>query len=211
MTALTGFLNYVLPQVPGCLNAMALQSIFESYEEFCRRSLVYTLTPSAIDIVAATKDYTITPDAGTVVSDVLKVFVSGKEVVPRTEEWLDANVTDWRTTATGPARGYIVPAANTVRLVPIPSSAIDDGLVVKVALRPLETATTCPDVIFNDWRQAIVDGALARLLMMQKKPWTNPRLGQEKQGAFDSWCTNASMKATQAGTRARLRTRAYYS
>lgn len=211
MTALTAWLDDVLPEVPGCFNAAANQAILDAYGELCRRSLIYSYDPAAISVVAGTHTYSIVPPADTVVSDFLKVFVNSVLVDPRTEDWLDENVDDWRTTATGAARGYIVPDENDVRLVPTPAEAIASGLVVKVALAPLSTATTCPDIIFNKWRDAITAGALARLMMSPKKPYTNLQLGRSKEAEFNGWVTNAGMKATQAGTRARLRVRSHYS
>ena len=47
---------------------------------------------------------------------------------------------------------------------------------IRASLQPSYGATTLPDVIASQWREAVVSGAIARLLMMNGRPWADPQL-----------------------------------
>lgn len=204
-TPYTAFFDHVMPSAPGAMNGAVTQAIRRAVIEFCRLTLAYRHTPSAINIVGATSTYTISAPAGTQVQDFMDVRVNGLAIDGRSNEWLDMHVDDWRTTATGPARAWRSPGTNQIQLVPTPSESITGGLVVECALRPTEASTEIPDWIFADYVEAIKWGALERLCSMPRKPWTNGALYAEAKREFSSWCEAAAAKSAQGGTRAPLR------
>lgn len=210
MSAYTDWFDYVLPDVPGVANRLATQKIREAVIEFCRRTLLYKHNPAAINIVGGTAAYTVTPPAGTVVSDFTHVLVNGKQVDPQTPAWLDQNVTNWRTTATGPARAYLVTMSGQIKLVPTPPDSIASGLVVEVALRPTVASTTCPDWLLEDFQEAISHGAKGRLFAMKRKPWTDAQLARFHMAEFNSWCGVGGARASQSRTRVPLHTSVTY-
>lgn len=210
MTAYSGWLDYVVPDVPGITNPLAEQAIRNAVIDFCRRSRLYQKKLAAINVVGGTPTYTVTPDTGTLVSDFLTVLVNGKPIDPQTEAWLDANVTNWRTTATGPARAYISPANNQLTIVPTPSESIASGLVVTVAQRPTRASTECPDWLLEDYAEEIAHGAKWRLFAMKRKPWSDPGLAKFHMGEFNAAVGMAGARASQARTRTRLRTAICY-
>lgn len=210
MTAYTGWLDYVIPDVPGIGNALAEQAIRNAVIDFCRRTRLYRKTLAPISIVGATATYTVTPDANTLVSDFLTVLVNGKPIDPQTEEWLDQQVPNWRTTATGPAKAYISPANNQITIVPTPSESIASGLVVAVAQRPTRAATECPDWLLEDYAEEIAHGAKGRLFAMKRKPWSDPGLAKFHMGEFNAAVGIGGARASQARTRTRLRTAICY-
>lgn len=84
---------------------------------------------------------------------------------------LDKSDRDWRISGTN--YYFYCPDTATVALSWDPAAAVPNGLVIKAALKPTTTATTVPDVLFNDWRMAIEDGAVGRLMLIPGKDWTN--------------------------------------
>ena len=210
MTAYTGWFDYVIPDIPGITNTLAEQAIRNAVIDFCRRTLLYRKTLAAISIVGGTATYTVTPDANTLVSDFLTVLVNGKPIDPQTEAWLDQEVLNWRTTATGPAKAYISPANNQITLVPKPSESIASGLVVAVAQRPTRASTECPDWLMEDYAEEIAHGAKARLFAMKRKPWSDPGLSKYHMGEFNAAIGIGAVRASQARTRTRLRTAICY-
>jgi len=59
-----------------------------------------------------------------------------------------------------------------LHLTPAPDKACE--LDLYVVLVPQRASRMIPDFISEEWRDAIVHGALGRLLMQSGKPWTNP-------------------------------------
>jgi len=59
------------------------------------------------------------------------------------------------------------------------------GLVVWAYLQPEKTATTLPDVLWNDHEDAISNGARCRLLRLPGRSWSNPELAGYYQREFE--------------------------
>lgn len=94
-----------------------------------------------------------------------------------------------------------------MNLWPVPDKPVE--LELFVALVPQRQSRSIPDHISEVWHDAIVCGALARLLMQSNKPWTDPQKStyyREKfaaavrearhKTAFDNW-TPRSVKYQQ--------------
>ena len=140
---------------------------------------VYALTSSNGDIVEATH-----------------VKLDGKVLDPKGEAWLDENIENWRI-AMGSPEFFTVDREKKLRLIPVPNELIYHGLEVWVSLKPIRAATTFPDFIFDDWFEAISDGAVAELLSQTSKPW------RDFEAAGFYWGRYASRRE-DARTRARL-------
>ena len=61
---------------------------------------------------------------------------------------------------------------DTVRFAGVPA----DEIAVTAALQPAYGAGVLPDQVADQYREAIVSGALSRLMMMTGRPWANPQL-----------------------------------
>jgi len=114
--------------------------------------------------------YPLTSTLGDIV-EVRKCIFDGESLDEKGEDWLDINIPNWQTSmASAPSR-YTVDKDRYLRLVPVPSDAVENALRVQVALKPLRTATSVEDFLHDDWLDTITDGALGRLLSMTSKPW----------------------------------------
>ena len=65
-------------------------------------------------------------------------------------------------------------AKKTVIFAEVPAGSI----TLRVALKPARAADSFPDHIGEQYGEAIVSGALAKLMMMTGKPWANPQLAE---------------------------------
>lgn len=210
MSAYTDFYDEIMPDVPGLIPTLATQAIRDAVIEFCRLSKRYTYSPSAINVVADTHTYAITPPAGTVVYTEKSVFYNDLKINPASEQELDALYKDWReTTGSGVPKYFYWPSQNNIRLVRTPDESITGGLELTVILKPTRASTSCPDWILEDYVDAISHGAKYRLFSMQRKPWTDAGLAQFHYGEFKTRCAEAAGDAARDGTRQPLRARAY--
>lgn len=66
-----------------------------------------------------------------------------------------------------------------------------DGLVVWVFLQPEKTATSLPDILWNDWETEISDGARWRLMRVPKREWTSMELAAYYRGQFENAIASA--------------------
>lgn len=212
MTAITGFYDYVLPHVPGCAPALALLEIRNALIDFMERARVQRHTLDAIDIVAGTHNYVLTPAVGYRTVDVLMAKYNGKEIVPAGDALLDAQIQDWReSTTTGVPEFYqLSDDLGTIYLYRYPADSLADGLVVEIAEAPTRTATEVNDYVFNRHAEDIAHGALHRLMAMPKKPWTNDGLAVWHGRMFNSAISAYGARADLGNTRAPKRSRSVY-
>lgn len=217
MSALTAFLDYVLPDVPGAGIALVTQEIRNACIALCSETLCYPHEPDPIDIVASQRDYVLTLPTGTQVVAVTHAKASDTEIFPKSDAQLDALYgvygIDWRDIAvTGDVSYYQMtdPGNGTMRLVLTPASGVTDGLVVTLALAPSIAATTVPDWLLSQHHYAIAHGAKHALFSMQRKPWTNAILAEFHGSKFEIAKGRADTSAAKGNTRAPLRVSTCY-
>ena len=115
----------------------------------------------------------------------------------------DREISSWRNRTGVPE--YI--GANAMSLMLMPTPATSGMLTMTVALKPSPDADGIDDSIFDEYREAIVHGALARLMLSPKKPYTNMQLAQYHYQLFAIRVADAGMRAARGHTRAPLQTR----
>jgi hypothetical protein len=114
----------------------------------------------------------------------LKNTDGGTPVKPRTQAWLDKNLSDWRNEENDLASYYMLDSNNTLRLTPTPASTVAAQYYARVAVKPLLTATTVDDVVLNKYDELLIHGALGRLYALPRKPWTDLQLASYHTAQF---------------------------
>lgn len=93
------------------------------------------------------------------------------------------------------------------------------GLALRVSGVQVEKAASAsnpgympiPDWIYERYAEQIARGALSRLLVMPKKPWTDPQRATFYMGEWEADISIARTRSHRGGSRAPLRTRAMYN
>jgi hypothetical protein len=209
--AYTAFYDEVLPEVPGCLQAVALNAIRNAAIEFCQKTLAYIYNHPAISAVAATATYAFVPTSGTVVAKVLQAFYNGIEITPKTPDELKAIYasSDWRN-ETGTPLYYTQDDETNIRLVPFPSASLASALKMRVALKPTRASTTIEQRIHEEYLEAIKNGALYRLKISVGKPYSDPAGAAQCFAFFNTEIDNTKHKVATGFGRAKLRVRGQY-
>lgn len=202
MTVLwTAFYDYILPDLPGCPFAVADNALRLAAIAFCEQSLAWRYQHPGVSVVPATAEYAFVPPAEAVVHAITYAEFAGKEIEAHAGE-ANIRIADWRNRTGTPE--YVLGGATSLTLVPIPDVA--GTLKLTVALKPSPTATGVDDNIFNEYREAIVHGALAKLMLSPKKPYTSPNLATYHQQQFTILTGAAGMRQARNFTRAPLQT-----
>lgn len=188
-------LNQVLPYVEGCPDALALLHMRNAAIEFCERTLVWQATLSPIVTVLNQRSYLFAPalPAGATVAKVLNVRRDGQNMDLMTEVASDANPAGVDAAGTNALRSALV-----LGLAP----AAGRQLVVRAALKPSRAAIDIDDGLFEQYIEAIAQGAIARLQALPSKPWTaDPGLAL---GKFEKAMAEATSTVLRAGARITL-------
>jgi hypothetical protein len=197
------FYDLVAPDVPGCPFAAIDIALRQTAIAFCEQSLAWKYTHPDIAVVAATASYDFVPPSDAAVHAITYAAFNGTEIDCNAGELNIASaVYDWRNQTGTPE--YVLGGATALTLVPTPDVA--GTLSMEVALKPSPSAAGIDDSIFNEYREAIVHGALSRLMLSPKKPYSNPSLATYHQQQCTILTGQAGMRQARSHTRAPLQT-----
>jgi len=172
--------------------------------QFCEQSWVWKHLPDPIDVVAGEPYYDIEVPSGADVMAVIDAAYTRRPLANRTLDYLNSELPTWRTETGTPAHFTQVDTEQVI-LAPVPEAALTGGLVMTLALAPSQASTGFPKWIFNQYLYAIADGALAKLMTMPGKPWTDVPNGLDRRVQFDAAVAGARVAAVNALSRAPIR------
>ena len=195
------FFDYLLPDVPSCPVAAAIFALRQSAIAFCEQSLAWTFAHPEIPVVNDVDQYAFDPPDGAIVHAITYGSFNDKEISTSVKQD-DMCVQDWRNQSGSPQ--YVLGGPVFLTLVPKPNVA--GTLKLIVALKPDTDATGIDDDIFREYREAIVHGALAKLMLSPRKPYTNSELAVHHMQQFTAKTGGAGMRVARNYTRAPLRT-----
>jgi len=193
--------------IPDVLAAVPEVPIFVARRQFIRTTREFSEETRAwrvsfrLTTVAAQATYNLSTDLGSTneLVDIISIkpLLGGEPIKPRTYAWLDQNHVDWRGETAVVAKWFVLDANNIIHLVFTPSTAVTNAYYIRASVKPLvATATTIQDIIANKYDEVLVNGTLARLYFLPRKPWTDLNLGNYHRGLFEIGMNAAKGKAT---------------
>lgn len=219
MTPLLNLLPDVLLSCSGCPTAVATQALSSATREFLYDTNAWKQWSANEDVIADEALYTFTNHldtnaqrwARTKEIDILRWLPTGRDLVFKTQEQLQAHDPKWR------ERSAAVPAAytyewneaswgRTVQLYPRPSVDVAAALQARMIIVTHTYAglgvdaydaqeVSLPDHIFQAYRDALVAGALGRLYKMPKRDWTDRNEAAYQDSIFNAAKVSAKSEA----------------
>lgn len=203
------FYDEVLPDVPGCSQALAKNAIKNAAIEFCERSFVYVIDHPAVSGVADTGEYTYAPGANLKVVRPERVWYDKVPLTPLTRDDLEDLYAYWPD-ETGTPLYFVQEKIEKLILVPKPSANLADAIRAKVSVKPARAATDIDDALWEKYLESIASGAKSRLFAMKRKPWSDPTLSAYHRQLFDQAIAAARLATARGRGRARMRTKAHF-
>jgi len=209
----TDFYNEVLPEVPGCLEAVALNAILNAAIVFCERTKVHKVDLDPITLLANTPTTAFVVLASapqTRVHEIREAVYGTTSLEFRDPDWLRINLDPiWRT-KTGTPQYITQDNEESFRVVPYLTVDATSALNLFVALKPTATATDIDDRLWREYGEVIAAGALARLMMSPKKSYTNIALAGANNAIFEEAVARITGKVFKGHVRSRQRVKAHY-
>lgn len=194
------FLGLVLPGLPYCPVALAVQKLRLAAREFFRMSWVWRADHEAIALVANQATYALTVPAGAEVRALCNVRLEGNRFDPVRREVLESQYGDWAAqTAEKPQRWFMADEA-TLLVWPKPTANLANAVTLRMILRPTLTASGIDDRLFNLYAEGIAHGAIAELQRMPDKPWTSFDSALIESGLFKRAWADAKIAASRDGS-----------
>lgn len=196
------FFDLLSPDVPNCPQSMQTLALRQAAIAFCEQSQAWRYQHDDITVIVGTSDYDYAPPPNSVVHAIDYAEFNDFEIEVMTAQD-DVWLWNWRHQDGSPQ--YIVGHPTYLTLIPTPNIP---GTIknLSVILKPSPLADSIDDDLFNEWREAIVHGALARLMSSPKKPYTDLQLATYHQQQFRIDTATAGIRVGRSYTRAPLQT-----
>lgn len=192
------FLPKVLPFVPGVPDEVAEDAIRIKAIELCRRARVWRVELDAIDIVANVYLYDLNPGDGMVVTDVVGAELSRLPFPMKTPDMLTDAWPGWKTaTAQSPSCFYLE-NDRQIRVVAIPLLAAVGAITIRAAIKPAVDSDGIEQMIFEEYQETIGHGAVAHLLSIPNKAWTDGVESEKRERRYLNGITSARTRARKS-------------
>ena len=199
---------FVQVYVPDCPKALIIEAIRQACIEFCQYSRFWRKELDAFYTVATDSEYELITPTDSTIADVLLIKVNKEVLEPKTQDDLEVIYNEWRDQS-GEPKYFFLKNTNTSILVPKPIGVYP--VRVLVALKPTQSAQGVDEIIYEEYKDAIKHGALAYLMLMAEKTWSNPNMSAFYQSQFESSIQESKMRAEKGyALRKTFRVKAHY-
>jgi hypothetical protein len=199
-TPLTAYLPDVLPHVAMCPSVVATHELLRAAQDFFERSRVWKAMTAPVAVAASQSLVdVVSPAANTDPARIEAAWLDGRRLYPKTVEELNDVAGPLWTTQAGATAHYVQMTPYQVQLYPLPSVAAAQGIIFNFAVMPGEGTTTLPDDVADRYRDQIIMGAKARLMLYQNKPWSNPGMGGALMAQFEADVARFNASASVRG------------
>ena len=197
-----GFYDMLMPELPGCPQAAADHALRRCAVEFCEQSLVWQAFHPEVAISAGTADYAFSPPEGALVHAILRAALDGGELETSVPGRAGGSLHGQQ--GGGGSPRYVLGGTTRFTLAPEPAAA--GILAMTVVLKPSPDSQGIEDWLFDEYREPIAHGTLARLMLSPKKPYSNIDLAAYHRQQFIVKTAAAGARAATRHARAALQT-----
>ena len=194
MASFDSLVKDILPYVPNCPDSLIESTLRSACIEFAERSKAYVYDLDPITSISGVYEYEFDQPSGTDVHAILWMTYDGDDLDPISPRSLELNYSDWRNKTSVP-QVYLQKNPSTFWVIPVPGSAVTNGIQLAVALKPSRTTSNIDTTFSNSYRDGIVYGTLYRLLRIPSKDWTDINASRDYLGLFNQEIVQAELKA----------------
>jgi hypothetical protein len=192
---------------------LATQAIRNAAIDFCHASMLIQ-SLDAQDVVAGVSEYQINIPSSMVLSKVLGVMYIDTWLDPNTVESvrsgvvLQGGVGEATVTNAAPTVYFQKnPTDTTVSVYPVPATTTTNGLLIRAAFAPSRSASSVPDILFENWVEEIAASAVSRLMALPGQTFSNPALVGAYAGVASAGQRSATIEARTGRVAAASRVR----
>lgn len=203
---LTDFLSRLSPLVPGCPQPMALQALRDTAIDFCTRTHVVRAVGDPVTLRPGVAQYDLDLPGGMDAIRVLNAWYGSTRLELAPAQQVTAVGAYTASVSGAPVAAYVLEPA-TIHLFPTPDAQATEPLVVQFATRPTRQASEVDDVLFDEWVEVIVAGALARLAVVPGTSFSNADMAVLGAGQYAAGVSAAKLEARKGHVRGDVRVR----
>lgn len=220
MTTLwSAYQKFVLPDVPQCPAPLCVDAIRAAATEFLQITRFWHVATLAQAVAAATtpRNVPITiPGGGKAWAPIWVNWHPASsttdmvELTSKSSQDMDALVPNWRASLDTRSTPAYYTMRGEASLVLGPWPAADGTVDYDFSFVPTASSTGCIDDLFDLFYETVAIGAIARLLMKPKQPWSDMNEGSGLMKLFELKCADAAVREDRGRTPAIITTRTEY-
>ena len=197
MKPISDFFPRMLPYLPGCSEPLAAQAVLDAAIAFCEDTQAVREQLDSFTTSAGVGAYELDTPSQQQVARVFDVVVDGRPMAAIAAE----DVGPASEAIGSPMAFYTTRYGSEflLHLFPTPDGAYN--VQVRAALRPTRNATQLEDDLFNLWSDAVLAGAMARVMAIPGQPFSDPA----GSAGYSMAATRATNKARVEGNFGRVR------
>lgn len=202
MASYESLLSEIIPVVPGCTDTLIEQNIRAAVIELCEKTEVYQKELDPVSTVKNIFEYDLEPPSSTTVHRIIWMTYDGEDLEAITNALLEQRKPKWRQSGyEGRPEYFVKQSPSLFYVAPVPNETKVNGLLLRVALKPTHTSSSCDTDIMNDYRDTIVNGTIYRLLRLPGREWTDYTGAQIYGSLFLEGVASASEIGKQSASR----------
>lgn len=193
-TAVIDLLGPVAELCRGCPNPTLTRAYIDATRIFCQKSRFLQVTSTSQSTAIATVDYTITPVSD---NDIIGLFrVVMVEASGKVRDLVEKAADDWDLNdIAGVPEFYEYVPHGQFRLHKTPDAVYP--LRLTSILQPTRASTTIDSRLVTTWEETLRDGALSKVLLIPKMPWTDPVAARMRAAEFSIGCNTANIQVSR--------------
>tara|TARA_R100000664_G_scaffold10069_1_gene16676 strand:- start:462 stop:1142 length:681 start_codon:yes stop_codon:yes gene_type:complete len=202
MASYESLLSEIIPVVPGCTDTLIEQNIRAAVIELCEKTEVYQKELDPVSTVENIFEYDLEPPSSTTVHRIIWMTYDGEDLEAITNALLEQRKPKWRQSGyEGRPEYFVKQSPSLFYVAPVPNETKVNGLLLRVALKPTHTSSSCDTDIMNDYRDTIINGTIYRLLRLPGREWTDYTGAQIYGSLFLEGVASASEIGKQSASR----------
>ena len=167
--------------------------------ELCENTEIWQTELDPISAIASVWAYDLEPPTNTSIHRILTLIdQEGRRLDPVTSGMMDHRSPDWRKTPGKPEFFIRQDEESEIWLGPPPATSIVNAYLLRVVLKPSMSSSSASNFIMTDYRDTIVYGAIARLLRMPDRDWSNFKTAAVYYSMFQEQLNIAEKRARKA-------------
>lgn len=180
----------ILPEVPGCMDSMILRALRQAAEQYLTETQEWRVNLDKQPIIAGMSEYDIdVPYSYTKVVRIIWAEIDGKRI----DQVSDGQQVRSDSKIYCHLDGY----GKTLTVKPEPEQRAE--LQLRVALSILPNTVMLDDTVIYNMYDPLIQGALARLQLMDGQEWSNPQAGAQNELFFRQAISKARGQANNNG------------
>lgn len=189
MKTLEQFFPDLMPNVPGCPEAVAEHAIRRAVQMFCEKTRAWRVVMDPITTFIDTDEYDLPLDTNTELVRIERAQLGGRDVAVATEQQASSRCRDTISCFDG----------KTVFVNPMP--AADQIILLTCAIKPGNRATSVEDFLHDEHAELIALGAGAMLKKQPQKAYTDAVQAALDMEAFDLKCARLKVRLWRGNSR----------